>query len=73
MVLYYKDGQVFAHPSSSTVSAEFQDAILNEQVCRQILSRLEQIKFQEILLYILLAIGMGIPLGYIIGLVAPVG
>jgi len=68
-----KVGQIHFGSTVSKVSPELIDAILNQSLAKQLVSGLHKMNVWNILGYILLAMGMGIPVGYILGNFMPIG
>jgi hypothetical protein len=66
-VLDVDDGQMTLKNTLSPVSPNLLDIVMNRHVIKDLVSGLESTKFSELLLYILMALACGIPVGFIIG------
>jgi len=68
-----KKGQIYYKHSDAIMDSELIDLILNQSICKQLVSSLESLRLKDILLYVILTLGTGLPLGYIIGNFLPFG
>ncbi len=66
-----KKGQLFFGENENKVSSQMMNTVWNQEAIRQIISGLESTKFMQILPYILLAGGMFLAVGYILGNAVP--
>ena len=61
------------YQANSPVSAEYIDTMVSKSTVRNLVSRVEKSKISDYLVYIILTLCAGIPVGYILGLVLPIG
>jgi len=68
-----KNGQLQFHPGMMPVSARLMQRIMVEEVVSQLVAGLKKFDVWNTLLYLIMGLGMGIPLGYILGNFVPIG
>lgn len=70
-VFYYMidvdSGQVIYAQKQSEVSPEILDMVIGKKIVSQIVSSLEKLNWKDYILYIILSIGLGLALGFILG------
>jgi len=75
MIWYYfvdiEKGQIAFEKIDTTKSNELLDTFVSRRTIEQLVAGIEKPQFMAYLVYILLTLGMGIPLGYIIGNLIP--
>ena len=74
--IYFVDivnGQIDFGETVSPVSSDAIDMFTFKPTIKQLVAGIEKPDFMNYIVYILLALGMGIPLGYIIGNLVPIG
>ena len=68
-----KTGQLQFSETKLEISPELIDTVLNRNTIKQLVSSLKARNLIDTLLYLLMGLGMGIPIGYILGNVLPIG
>lgn len=68
-----KKGQLQFSETKLEISPELIDTILNRSTIKQLVSGLKAQNLAGTLLYLLMGLGMGIPIGYILGNILPMG
>jgi hypothetical protein len=67
------EGQLKLKDADATPNPEVMHKVLKKNVIQQLVSGLESTPLSTLIIYILLALGFGVSLGYIIGNFVPIG
>lgn len=66
-------GQLNLTDADNKLTPEIMDKVIKKNVVQQLVSGLEATPWSTLIVYIILALGMGVSLGYILGNFVPIG